>query len=409
MRQILIIHCTLLALSLSPCSAQENLTKPYLERGELKQARQAVMTALRDRPENSELLFQLAAVQVFASLEEYAQEMHRLGLRDSLFSGVVPFLRFPVEPNPQPAPATNDEARQAIERLSLGLNGARETLAKIPDDWKGRVPMHLGKIRMDFNGDGEVGPKEELWRIVDILNPRLGLEEKTARKFQMHLDAGDARWLEGYCHFLSGLANLMLAYDTQRLFDHTGHLFFEKADSPFPFLASPSGDSNFIISVADGITFVHLLNFPLADADRMPVALEHFRRTIDLSRRSWACIEAEADDDYEWIPNPDQRSVIPGWTVTSEQIEAWHEFLAEAESVMAGDSLIPFWRDLPDDQGLNFVKIFQEPRPLDAVLWLQGTGAVPYLEQGRVVPREVWERLNGAFEGNFFGWAAWFN
>lgn len=408
MRQFFVVLCTLLALSLSPCSAEERLTEPFLERGEIEQARQAVLSALRDRPKNSELLFQLAAVQVFASLEEYAQEMHRLGLKDSLFAGAVPFLRFPVEPNPQPAVAGNAEARQAIDRLAQGLNGAGETLAMIPDDWKGRVPMNLGKIRMDFNGDGVIGSQEELWRIVDHLNPRLGLEEKTARKFKIHLDAGDARWLEGYCHFLTGLAKLMLAYDTQRLFDHTGHLFFEKADSPFPFLVSPE-ESDIVRLVIDGITFIHLLDFPLAEAELMPVALDHFRRTIDLSRRSWACILAETDDQYEWIPNPDQRSVIPGWTVTSDQIEAWHEFLEEAESVLAGESLIPFWRDVPDDQGLNFCKFLQEPRPFDAVLWLQGPGAVPYLEKGRIVPQEVWVRLNGAFEGNFFGWAAWFN
>ena len=409
MRYFLVVLCALFT-SLSPGFAQENLTETYLERGELEQAGQAVLTALRDRPENSELLFQLAAVQVFASLEQYAQEMHRLGLKDSLFAGSIPFLRFPVEPNARPAVATNAEARQAIDSLSQGLDGARETLARIPDEWKGRLPMRLGKIRMDFNGDGVVGADEELWRIVDHLNPRLGLEEKSARKFKIHLDAGDARWLEGYCHFLSGLAHLMLAHDTQRLFDHTGHLFFQKTDSPFPFLASRRSDeSEFVRSVIDGITFIHLLNFPLADAERMPVALDHFRRTLDLSRRSWACIQAESDDQYEWIPNSRQRSVIPGWTVTSDQIEAWHEFLEEAESVLAGESLIPFWRDAERGQGLNLCRFFQEPRPFDAVLWLQGPGAVPDLEKGHVIPQDFWLRLNGAFEGNFFGFAVWFN
>jgi hypothetical protein len=388
--------------------AQERLSEPYLERGELGPAREALTKALSERPGNAELQVQLALVQVLQSLQGYTQEMYRLGLRDSLFGGMVPFLRLPVEPNPDPALATDPEVRQAIDRFARGMAEARGTLAQVPDTWQGRVPLRLGRIRVDFDGDGVARPTEELWRLVDAINPRLVIDEKKARQFGLHLDAGDVRWLEGYCHMVEGLADWMLAYDTQRLFDHTGQLFFYRAKSPYPFLSQLPGE-HWDDALVDGVTFIHLLDLPLAQAERMPAALEHFRQTIPLSRRSWACIQAETDDTYEWIPSPRQKSVIPGWTVSAEQLDEWFAFLDEAEGILAGRLLLPFWRNVPEGHGLNIARAFLEPQRFDAVLWWQGTAAAPYLEQGNVTRSELWERLDRVFDGQFFGFALWFN
>lgn len=396
-----------IALTLAlPCFSQERLTEPYLEKGELEPARQAVLEALVERPGNDELEVQLALVQVLQALQGYSQEMYRMGLRDSFFNGMVPFLRLPVEPNPEPAEATNPEVRQAIDKFALGMAEARKTLSEVPDGWQGRVPVRLGKIRIDFDGDGVARPTEELWRVVAELNPGAAISEKTARRFGLHLDAGDVRWLEGYCHVMEGLADWMLAYDTQRLFDHTGHLFFARAKSPYPFLSVDDDGDNMLL---DAIAFVHLLDFPLAEAQRMPAALEHFRETIPLSRRSWACIQAETDDTYEWIPRPGQKSVIPGWEVTEPMLQEWFAFLDEAQAILAGEVLLPFWRPLPDGQGFNLARAFTDPRPFDAVLFLQGPAAVPYLEEGKVTKSDLWRRLDEVFGGQFFGWAVWFN
>jgi hypothetical protein len=390
--------------------AQDRLIEPYLEKGDLAAARQAVTAALEGSPKSEQLLLQLALVQLLQSVETYSQQMYGMGLKESLFGGMIPFLRFPVEPNPVPSPATNQKARQSVDALSKGLAEARQTLSEIPDSWDGRLPLRLGRVRMDFDGDGVARPKEELWRLVDALNPGMPLDEKTARQFGMHLDAGDVRWLEGYCHLLNGLADMALAYDTQRLFDHTGHLFFQNAESPFPFLVSvQSGEEEWMESLVDAVAFLHLLDLPLLEAGRLADALGHFREVIALSRRSWNNIISEKDNQHEWIPNPSQRSVIPGWEVTAEMIEQWLAFLTEADSVLAGETLLPFWRELPAGQGLNLNKVFTQPQRFDAVLWMQGTAAAPYLEEGRVTPRELWDRLDRVFGGQFLGFAAWFN
>lgn len=130
---------------------------------------------------------------------------------------------------------------------------------------------------------------------------------------------------------------------------------------------------------------------------------------ISLSRRSWNCISAETDDRFEWIPNPRQRGVVPGVRITPEMIASWRSFLDESEALLEGKQLLPFWREDPNRRGVNLRKALSEPRPFDAVLWLQGTGAAPYLQEGPITSTDFWKRLDQAFRGNFLGFALWFN
>src|SRR5262245_13535826 len=122
----------------------------------------------------------------------------------------------------------------------------------------------------------------------------------------------------------------------------------------------------------------------------------------------WKLAMAETDDDHEWIPNPKQHSVIPEVRVTLEMVDQWQAFLDEADAILAGKKLIPFWRGA-GDLGVNVRRVFLEPKRFDLVLWVQGSAAAPYLEKGPVTKRETWERLMRVFEGNFIGFAFWFN
>lgn len=400
----------LLAALVAGAAAQERLTEQYLERGELKKAQEVVRDVLVVTPDLHELTLQLALIQVLQALERYSAELYRIGLRTSPFNGELPFLRFPVPPNPNPAMASNDEVRAALDRLKNDLLQAQSTLSKIPDSWQGKVPFRVGRVHLDLDGSGKVTQDEELWRVLERLNPRLGLSEKTARSFGLRLDVGDVRWLEGYCRLISGFAETILAHDTQALFDRTGHLFFERVESPFPFLALPGQKSTFSIeNISDVIAFIHLLNLPVRSPEKLQVALSHFEETVRLSRRSWNCILAETDQDYEWLPNPNQRSAVAGWTVTPEMVTWWFQFLDEAESLLAGTTLMPFWRETGPKTGVNIRRIFLEPAPFDLVLWVQGSAASPYLEEGAVVPRDLWDQLDRVFDGRFLGFAVWFN
>ena len=50
-----------------------------------------------------------------------------------------------------------------------------------------------------------------------------------------------------------------------------------------------------------------------------------------------------------------------------------------------------------------------EHQTFDAVLWVKGTGLAPYLEDRPTVSSEEWDQILRTFQGNFFGYAVWFN
>lgn len=399
----------LLALGLltQTAVAQPRLVESYLAQGRVAEAKAAVESALREFPQRDELRFQLALVQFLGAVEKYSQAMYRYGLSDSLFGGSLPFLRFPVEANPAPEPVTHAQLRQTLADFVQGLSEAAATLAAIPDRSTVKVPLRLGKIRLDLNGDGTATAEESLWRVFAKLN-RISLKESVASRLGLHLDVADVRWLEGYCHLLSALAETILAHDTQRLFEHTAHLFLAKPVTPFPFLQHRSREHDWA-EITDAIALIHLVDLPVSEPARMQLALGHLEQVVALSRRSWRCLLAESDDDFEWIPNPRQRGLGPEWRVTEEMVKGWDEFLDECERILAGTTLLPFWRSSPPTMGVNLRRVFTHPTRLDAVLWLQGTAAAPYLEEGKVTSPEFWRRLSRAFEGNFRGFAAWFN
>jgi len=96
-------------------------------------------------------------------------------------------------------------------------------------------------------------------------------------------------------------------------------------------------------------------------------------------------------------------------------IDSWLETVGEAEKVLQGKALIPFWRGKMEGRGLNLRRVFLEPpAAFEPIEWVQGTAATPYLEKGPLTklsdPR-LGTRLNTAFGGpfNVVGFGFWFN
>src|SRR5262249_34072772 len=98
-----------------------------------------------------------------------------------------------------------------------------------------------------------------------------------------------------------------------------------------------------------------------------------------------------------------------GQKVSAEMIAGWMTFLDEAEAILKGKKLLPFWRG-NQDVGVNLRRVFTNPpRNMDLVLWIQGTAAAPYLEKGEMTSNETWRRLERIFHGNFINFAVWIN
>ena len=95
--------------------------------------------------------------------------------------------------------------------------------------------------------------------------------------------------------------------------------------------------------------------------------------------------------------------------ITEQMTESWARFLDEFELLLKGEKLIPFWRGDNPERGVNLKKVFFQPTDLDLVLWIQGTGMIPFLEMGECTTVETWREFQRVFRGNFFGFAIWFN
>jgi hypothetical protein len=169
-----------------------------------------------------------------------------------------------------------------------------------------------------------------------------------------------------------------------------------------------------VATISDVISFFHqMTRLSIKEPARTKAALAHLEAGVVQAKEMWMFILAETDDDHEWIPNPRQTSVV-GVKVTQEMIDAWLETLDEAEQVLKGKKLIPFWRGKVGERGVNLRRVFTEPQTFDPIEWVQGTAAAPYLEKGpltKLADPRMGTRLNNAFGGafNFIGFGFWFN
>ncbi|MEL6400450.1 MAG: hypothetical protein AAFR26_15505 [Cyanobacteria bacterium J06626_4] len=363
--------------------------------------------ALSVQVEDDELRFGTGFLQFANAVENLGQSWYQYGLRSQgPLTGILPILRLPVLENPSPTPINNAQARQVLEQFEADILLAEATLAPITDDTV-KLGINLGRAYFDFDADGQGSDLEALWRIYGDLT-WTQITEAQAANFRITLDAGDVQWLRGYCHLLAALLDFYLAHDDSILFDHTAHLFFQNPEIPYPFLQERPSEDVFPDAFLDAIALVHLINLPVIDRDRPAAALGHLQQVTALSRQTWDLYRQETDDDHEWIPNPNQTGVIPGVPVTPEMIDQWLAFLDEADTILAGDRLLPFWRGT-EPVGLNLQRIFTEPQTFDAVRWAQGTAAVPYLETGTLTDPDFWWQLMAAFDGRFLFFALWFN
>ncbi|WP_253274551.1 hypothetical protein [Nostoc sp. PCC 7107] len=400
----LLFSFTPLVKSATPPSEIEQ----YLINAQFQQGEEAFLAKLQENADDDQTRFKLGVVQLMGATQKLMQSLYRYGLQQNVLTQFFPILRLPVPTNPTPQPITYQDARKILEDLLNDLTQVKDTLEPIKDN-QVKLPLRIGLTRLDFNADGKLEEDESFWKTFSLLTG-IPATEKAAQNLAIAFDAGDVIWLKGYCNLLSAIAQVVLAYDESKLFDSTAHLVFAQPKTAYPFLVegrTASGGFDFDI-IADIVAFVHLINFPLTEPERLTTAIQNFQTVTALSRQSWKLILAETDNDREWLPNPQQKGVIPNAVVTQPMIDSWLTFLDEADTLLTGKKLIPFWRKR-EVRGINLNKVFTQPSNFDLVLWAQGTGAASYLELGRVTDTNTWVRLLEVFRGQFFQFAAWFN
>ncbi|MEM7578848.1 MAG: hypothetical protein AAF316_03180 [Cyanobacteria bacterium P01_A01_bin.80] len=379
----------------------------YLIKAQFQEGETALSTKLSQNPNDDNTRFGLGVIQLMGGTERLMQSLYRYGSQQNFITQLFPILRLPVPVNPKPESVTYEDTRKILQDFLNDLTKVKNTLEPIKDD-KVKLPLRIGLTRIDINANGKLEIDESFWKTFSLLTGTR-TTEKAAQNFAIAFDAGDVVWLKGYCNLLSGMVQFVLAHDQSKLFNSTAHIFFAKPQIPYPFLANGTGAFQFgNADISDIVALIHLINFPVVEPERLTAALQNFQTVTALSRQSWKLILAETDNDREWLPNPRQKAVIPNVAVTQAMIDSWLTFLDEADFLLKGEKLVPFWRRR-EVRGMNLNKVFTQPKGFDLVLWVQGTAAAPYLELGKQTDADVWRRLLQVFQGQFFQFAAWFN
>lgn len=409
----------------STAFAQQSEFQEFLRQGKTKDAAAAMSKMLKEHPDNSQAGFQLGIAQFLIAVEDLGQSQFRYGLLGGRRI-MLPLTRLPIPENMSPERLSWEAARDMIRRFRDAVNLAENTLSRVRPGGT-QVVLDIAEIHLDLNGDGYAAPEESLLFIFNAVSQRRQTETPSEKSGTViAFDDGDVLWLRGYCHIMAATCELALAYDWKDLFERTGHLFYPRIESPYKFLASegPGPFAGFHAgNILDLVAFIHGINFQLVDADAMKRALANLESVPELSRQSWKLINAETDNDREWLPNPQQTAAFnAAFRITPTMQTQWFRLMDEMDLILQGKRLLPFWRGIPGgiapfasslptnpELGINLRKVFTEPQPFDLVLCIQGTGLQPFLEKGPQTDLRTWQEISQAFQGQFLIFALWLN
>ena len=267
------------------------------------------------------------------------------------------------------------------------------------------MEIRLADLWFDVNADGTRTPDEDLMQLLgpSLMGWRWFDRDPATAAPVIRFDRADAAWLSAYTHLLEGVANIVLAYDptdalTRAAATRDGMAALSPPEVSEYDMFAPGLDALWVILTA-------LDQQP--DAARLTAARDHFLSMIAENRSFWTAVETETDDAAEWLPNARQTSAL-GLTLPPETGTTWRAVLADGEALLQGEKLIPYWR-LGEGAGVNLGRMFTEPAPIDIKDWIQGAGALPYLEQGETVSAESWRSFEAMMGGDAMLMSVWLN
>lgn len=384
-------------------TAAQQLAVKHLEAGTLAAGDAELGAIVAADPNNADARMGLGVIRFVRAVEHLSQGLYRYGLKPPQ-SFLVHVVRLPVPPNPSPESITYEDFRGLLQTFVTDIASAEETLAGIGAA-DPHLPLDLARIRYDVNGDNTVTADELFVAVIGTVTGMRADDMPASLAF--NFDRADALWLRGYSNVLMAFGEFLLAYDWHESFDTTFHNFFPRSNSPYAAaLATGSGGMyDEAAPIADFISFIHI-RWPVLEPARMAAARQHLKAMTALSRETFKAIDAETDNDREWLPNARQTGPFESVVVDAARITVWFEVLDEVDAVLDGTKLVPHWRFR---EGFNLRKVFDEPRPFDLVLWIAGPAAFPYLKAGPTSTSEEWARMIDAFGDSFGLFALWAN
>jgi hypothetical protein len=369
----------------APAVSGESDTRPI---GEIlaESGLAAADAALAARTQSPETSFQLGGVRFLRAFETMLQT------RYASYDGDVGFLPGMRTPLPHNRAARFDPAflETALTGALTHLKGAEAALAPaVNGEFATSLPLQAVWLDVDRNGE------RADWESLDVLLAGMGAAADWTRSDgTIRFDTADAEWLAAYVHMLSGMSELVLSLDPTPAIRtvYEGRVQLERAGplSPDPLFGTDD--------VIDQIAAVLMTLEGKPDATRTRSALAHFQKMIAHNRKFWPEMMAESDNDHEWLPNPSQTSPF-GVAITSEVASSWQEVLSEIDDMLAGRTLVPYWRTPygfnPGERGVgvNMRRLLSDPGDMNLVLLIQGAAVAPYLETGKLATMDAWNRF----------------
>lgn len=346
--------------------------------------------------------FALGGVRFLRALETTFQTRYRTGMDDP--TGMIPLIRLDQGIAPDATFAPGDVAA-LFTQAATDMQAARAPLQGLATGPEFSVEIRLADLWFDVNADGTRTEDEDLLQLLgpSLLGWRWFDRDPATPAPVIRFDRADAAWLSAYTHLLEGVASIVLAYDP------TDALTRAAATRDGMAALSPPEFSEYD-PFAPGLDAIWVILDSLdqqPDATRLTAARDHFLSMIAENRTFWTAVASESDDSAEWLPNARQTSAL-GLTLPPETKETWLTVLSDGEALLNGDKLIPYWR-LGSGAGVNLSRMFTDPAPIDVKDWIQGAGALPYLEQGETVTAENWSRFEAMMGGNAMLMSVWLN
>lgn len=354
-------------------------------------ATQASLAALT-APDPSQR-FALGAVRFLRAIEVTLQTRWQLGINAARTE--LPILRLPVTPNPDPQPFAPEAIEALFAQLVADLDAARAPLTTIADGDAVSVAIPLWDLWFDINMNGTRDEGEALMNVAgSVLTGRAMTRDADP---VVVFDTADAAWLAGYTHFLSAFAELVLAFDPTdqiaRVAEASEKMDLLAADTPW----RNAMDMQFGQQI-DRLAMVYFSLRQQPDGVHTSAAREHLLQMIAHNRVFWQRVRIEDDDNREWIPNDAQAQAL-GLRVPPGTGERWLAVLDDAEALLNGDKLIPFWR-MRAGAGLNLRRMLEDPVPVDLAEWAHGIGLLRFAEEGEVIARDNWLDFARLVRGN---------
>jgi len=346
--------------------------------------------------------FALGGIRFLRAVEASFQTRYRTGMTD--VTGTIPFLRLDQGAAPDATFAPGDVAALFAD-AATGMAAARAPLADLATGPEFALTIRLGDVWFDVNADAARTPDEDLMALLgpSLMGWRWFDRDPATPAPTITFDRADAAWLSAYTHLLEGVSEVILAYDpTEALTRAAAARDGMRAISP------PYAEEFFVITpFVDAIWVMLDALDQQPDAARLSKAQAHFLSMVSDNRAFWAAVESESDNIAEWLPNDRQTSAL-GLTLPPGTGATWLAVLADGEALLKGEKLIPYWR-LGDGAGVNLARMFTDPAPIEVKDWIQGTGALPYLEKGDTITPENWQQFQAMMGGDAMLMSLWLN